>query len=437
MKRFLSLLLCMLMMVSLIPAAPALAASGVAINERNFPDDTFRKYVSENLDGNQNGYLSTKELGAKQIDIPADYNTIRSLKGIELFYALETLKCSSISNLTELDLSQNIELKSLDCSYDCSLSKLNVSGNAKLESLSCSNAALTKLDVSHNPALKILICFENSSLTELDVSKNPELESLGVTGTGLTELDVSHNPSLKKLVCMNTGIIALDLSNCPLLVETIEKGNHDVSPNTEHWTYYGEGESYWIFVPAGSALILYHKPVISTQPTSVTASAGSTAAFTVQADGAKSFQWYYRKTPTGAWNKCTNGTDATLTVEAKTYRNGYQYRCRVSNPGGYKYSSAATLTVLTKPTITTQPTDQSGSAGTTVNFTVKADGAETYQWYYRTSSTGTWKKCTGTGAATATLTVEAKSYRNGYQYRCKVSNAVGYKYSSIVTLTVK
>ncbi len=96
-----------------------------------------------------------------------------------------------------------------------------------------------------------------------------------------------------------------------------------------------------------------------------------------------------------------------------------------------------TLTVVTKPTITTQPASKTVSAGTTVKFTVKASGgALKYQWYYRTSSSGSWTKCTGTGAATATLTVEAKAFRNGYQYRCRVSNAAGYKYSSAATLTV-
>ena len=69
--------------------------------------------------------------------------------------------------------------------------------------------------------------------------------------------------------------------------------------------------------------------------------------------------------------------------------------------------------------------------------TVKATGATSYQWYYRTSSTGEWKKCTGADATTASISVEAKSYRDGYQYRCTVSNAAGSVNTSAVTLTVK
>ena len=51
-----------------------------------------------------------------------------------------------------------------------------------------------------------------------------------------------------------------------------------------------------------------------------------------------------------------------------------------------------------------------------------------------TISTGTWTAYDG--GTSATLTLIAKSYRNGYQYKCKVSNAIGYVYSNAVTLTV-
>ena len=182
------------------------------------------------------------------------------------------------------------------------------------------------------------------------------------------------------------------------------------------------------------------KPTITTQPKSQTAAVGATAKFTVAATGGSlKYQWYYRTSSSGSWQKSTGtgATTKTLSVEAKAYRDGYQYRCKVSNAAGYKYSSAATLTVLTKPAITTQPKSQTATAGTTVTFTVMATGATSYQWYYRTSSTGEWKKCTGADATTASISVEAKSYRDGYQYRCKVSNTAGYVYTSTVTLTVK
>ncbi|MBR5342904.1 MAG: leucine-rich repeat protein [Oscillospiraceae bacterium] len=187
-----------------------------------------------------------------------------------------------------------------------------------------------------------------------------------------------------------------------------------------------------------ATLTVMPKPTVTTQPKSVKAYVGKTASFTVAAEDAANYQWYYRTSSTGSWAKssATGATTATLKITAETKRNGYQYRCRISNAMGYVYTSAATLTVSTKPVITTQPKSKTAASGTTVKFTVAADGATSYQWYYRTSSTGEWKKCSGTGATTKTLSVEAKSFRSGYQYRCRVSNDAGYVYSSAATLTV-
>ena len=78
----------------------------------------------------------------------------------------------------------------------------------------------------------------------------------------------------------------------------------------------------------------------------MTAAAGQSVSFTVKATGDDlSYQWYYRTSASGSWSKSTNGTGATLTIEAKSYRSGYQYRCVVTNSLGSATSSAATLTV--------------------------------------------------------------------------------------------
>ncbi|MBR0355609.1 MAG: immunoglobulin domain-containing protein, partial [Oscillospiraceae bacterium] len=184
------------------------------------------------------------------------------------------------------------------------------------------------------------------------------------------------------------------------------------------------------------------KPSITTQPESITASVGATAKFTVKASGATKYQWYYRTSSTGSWHAAslTGNKTASLSVPATSARSGYQYRCKVSNANGYVYSKAVTLTVKstgTKPTITTQPESITAYVGATAKFTVKASNATKYQWYYRTSSSGSWHAASLTGNKTASLSVPATSARSGYQYRCKVSNASGYVYTRAVTLTVK
>lgn len=81
--------------------------------------------------------------------------------------------------------------------------------------------------------------------------------------------------------------------------------------------------------------------------------------------------------------------------------------------------------------ITVQPQNATGAEGGTVTFSVTATGASTlsYQWYSRTSDSGSWAKSNFVGNKTASLTVGAISARNGYQYCCIVSDA----YSSVVT----
>ena len=193
---------------------------------------------------------------------------------------------------------------------------------------------------------------------------------------------------------------------------------------------YGADSVTWVAV---------EKPTITSSPSSVTDEKDSTATFTVKASGVGlSYQWYYRTSSAGEWKKSTStgNKTATLSVKATSARDGFQFCCRVSNVGGYRYSKSATLTVGTKPVITTQPTSKTAAAGTDVKFKVAATGATSYQWQYRKSASGTWYNSTSTGNKTATLTVTATEARSGFQFRCKVTNAAGTTNSSYAKLTV-
>ena len=186
-------------------------------------------------------------------------------------------------------------------------------------------------------------------------------------------------------------------------------------------------------------LTLSSAPVITKQPTAVTAAEGSNAAFTVTAAGGTlSYQWQY-KTPTGSWkdSPAEGNKTATLSVPATADRNGYQYRCKVTNSSGSVTSDPATLTVQSGPTITAQPASVTASEGETVQFTVAASGTGlSYQWQYKTP-TGSWKDSPAEGNKTATLTVPATTDRDGYQYRCEVTNSSGSVTSDPATLTVQ
>ena len=184
------------------------------------------------------------------------------------------------------------------------------------------------------------------------------------------------------------------------------------------------------------------KPSISSQPQNATAAAGGTATFHVGASNASSYQWQFYSTSSGNWENVTNSAysglkTATMTVPVTTSRNGLQFRCAVTNAAGTTYSNGATLTVISKPTITADPSSMTAAAGSTATFSVKASNAASYQWQYYAGSK--WDNVTNSsysGLKSATMTVPVTTGRNGLQFRCAVTNAAGTTYSNSATLTV-
>ena len=179
---------------------------------------------------------------------------------------------------------------------------------------------------------------------------------------------------------------------------------------------------------------------IKTQPVNKAVVEGKTAKFTVSATGAsKKYQWQYRATSDGKWSsaKADGNTTATLSVPATIGRHGYQYRCKITDSAGNViYTEAVSLYVLG---IKTQPVNKTVKVGATAKFTVTAVGKGVkYQWQYRATADGKWSSAKADGNKTRTLSVPGSTGRNGYQYRCKITDSFGnVTYSNIVKLTVK
>lgn len=116
---------------------------------------------------------------------------------------------------------------------------------------------------------------------------------------------------------------------------------------------YGDGDpSSELYPDDMPALFVEHGIVITSQPKSVTAVKGSTVEFTVVASGeGLTYQWQWWKAEINAWTNTTvsGNTTASISVEATEARNGYQYRCLVSNSLGYVVSDPVMLTVITSP----------------------------------------------------------------------------------------
>lgn len=86
---------------------------------------------------------------------------------------------------------------------------------------------------------------------------------------------------------------------------------------------------------------------ITTQPVSQTVSAGSTAAFTVAAQGVGiTYQWQYAEAGTSTWNNFTSGNAATVTISTTAAWNGRLIRCILENGAGTTaVTNTVTLTV--------------------------------------------------------------------------------------------
>ena len=182
----------------------------VEINSTNFQATNFQKYVNR-YDTDGNGSLSLEERNkVTTIELPDDLYC-PTMKGIEYFPELVTLKCSN-THMRSLDVSKNLKLETLWCNWN-DLEQLDVSKNKALKDLRCGDNNLTTLNVSQNEALEWLSTNDmRSKLNSLDVSYNKALKHLECTKNGLTSLDVSSNEALEQLVCNGNPLTELDVS---------------------------------------------------------------------------------------------------------------------------------------------------------------------------------------------------------------------------------
>ena len=93
-------------------------------------------------------------------------------------------------------------------------------------------------------------------------------------------------------------------------------------------------------------------PTITTQPASVTVTAGQTATFTVVASGTAPLSYQWQKNGTNI----PGATGPSYTTPATTLSdNGSTYKVTVTNAAGSATSNAATLPVKTVQTLMREP----------------------------------------------------------------------------------
>ncbi len=172
-------------------------------------------------------------------------------------------------------------------------------------------------------------------------------------------------------------------------------------------------------------------PTITTQPVSQAVTAGQTATFSEVATGTTplSYQWLKNGANIAGATSSSYTTPLTTTADG-----GSTFNVVVSNTAGTATSNAATLTVNAAPvapTITTQPANQTVTAGQTATFIVVASGTAplNHQWQKNGANIA--------GATSSSYTTPATiSFDNGTRFTVVVSNSTGSVTSSAATLTV-
>ncbi|MBL4662264.1 MAG: T9SS type A sorting domain-containing protein [Flavobacteriaceae bacterium] len=160
-----------------------LSLSGMVIGQITLiPDAAFeQKLISLGIDtdGIINGQVLTSDI-ADEIELDLFGLSITDLTGIEDFENLEILEIGQME-ITEIDLSQNIELRVLFLE-EVTLESLDVTQNINLTTLILS--------------FKCQSCMFTSTVSSLDLSQNTQLNLLAVFSDFITEIDVSNNPNI-------------------------------------------------------------------------------------------------------------------------------------------------------------------------------------------------------------------------------------------------
>ena len=180
------------------------------IDSNNFPDDSFRKYVSTKFDTNKNGYLDSSERYS-QTYVYLDGSDAKSIEGIEILNVSRLVIFSS--DVKAVDLTDTTSITNVVI-YNCpDLTSFKGNSYQKLVEISfCKN--LDKIDVTKCLYLNELNIFENPKLTGLNLSKNKYITTLRVTDCkGITSISFNSTARFRKLDICGTSITHMDLSD--------------------------------------------------------------------------------------------------------------------------------------------------------------------------------------------------------------------------------
>ena len=171
-------------------------------------------------------------------------------------------------------------------------------------------------------------------------------------------------------------------------------------------------------------------PAITTQPISRSVIAERSANFSVVASGTAPLTYQWKKDD----SSIRGATGSSYTIGSTSITDAGSYTVVVTNSVGSATSNAATLIVTpaaaTAPTITTQPSSSSVTAGSAASFSVAASGTATLTYQWRKDGTSI------SGATSSTYSISSTATSHAGSYSVVVTNSAGSAISNAATLTV-
>jgi len=250
------------------------------------------------------------------------------------------------------------------------------------------------------------------------ITTQPLSQTVAAGGTVSFSVEASGSQPLRYQWRRNGGNIAgatnayYGISN----VQTIQAGSYTVVVSNARASVTSANAVLTVIVP----------PAITAQPQSQVVTAGNNVSLFVTASGTSplSYQWYRNNSP------IASATTSNYSISGVQPTNAGDYKVRVSNAAGTVDSTNATLTVHYAPVIVSQPLGQMVIAGSSIGFSVIADGvpSPTYQWHFNNSPIP--------GANSPAYTVASAQPSNAGSYKVVVSNARGSVVSDTANLVV-
>ena len=169
---------------------------------------------------------------------------------------------------------------------------------------------------------------------------------------------------------------------------------------------------------------------ITRQPENVKIRMNTAATFTVEATGVNSYTWQISGNGE-SWNSIagydgvSGANTGTLTINpAGSWHASQMYRCLLKDAsGGQVTTDVVGIVIISRVVITKQPVDVVAPVGEKVAFTVEAENATYYKWYYSTDGGVSWHASAGAGNETKTLTITVREAEYGVLYRCELRDS--------------